>query len=109
MSLSILTATLGACLLALGSLAPIAPAQSCATVLDLETTSAVWSSYPSEFATMSGAAYFVARVDDYRSELWKTDGTTAGTQRVAVLPGRGVGGTVTGMTVADIGAGPRLW
>ena len=43
-----------------------------------------WSSTPKELVNVNGAAYFVAS-HDFGKELWKTDGTSEGTQPVDAI------------------------
>jgi ELWxxDGT repeat protein len=40
------------------------------------------NSYPGQFTRMGSTTYFVARNAEDGNELWKTDGTVAGTQMV---------------------------
>ena len=59
-------------------------------VKDINTTTSVQSSSPSKFVTINGITFFTAMNIDYGYELWKTDGTTAGTEMVMdVSPGTG--------------------
>ncbi len=50
-----------------------------APVLDINTDPNSFSSYPSSFTTVGPTLYFTASTDATGVELWKSDGTTAGT------------------------------
>src|SRR5205814_2056030 len=55
-------------------------------VKDINTTGGTFSSYPGDFAYLGGAGgrtVFFATEPEHGRELWVTDGTEAGTQRVA--------------------------
>jgi ELWxxDGT repeat protein len=92
---------------------------SVALVGDVNTTAA--GSHPSGFVNFNGAAYFFADDGRHGVELWKTDGTSGGTQLVTDLnPGSASAGltfspspVVLGGAMyffADSGAGGlRLW
>ncbi|HJZ50149.1 MAG TPA: ELWxxDGT repeat protein, partial [Roseiflexaceae bacterium] len=76
------------------------------------------SSFPSEFETIGAVTYFAATDSSHGSELWKTDGTAAGTLLVRdINPGfdgstpqnlTKVGGTLY-FTADDGTAGRELW
>jgi len=51
-------------------------------VKDINTIATLNSSSPSKFVTINGITFFVAINVDNGIELWKTDGTTAGTEMV---------------------------
>ncbi|QGJ70240.1 Hypothetical protein PBC10988_19350 [Planctomycetales bacterium 10988] len=54
-------------------------------LIDIDPTG---SSYPIDFTEVNGTAYFTALTPSEGDELWKTDGTTAGTELVAdIVPG----------------------
>ena len=75
------------------------------------------SSYPQRFTTINGTDYFVANDGVHGFELWKTDGTTAGTALVKdIYPGLQSSSphyfvNLNGMLLfsADSGSGRKLW
>lgn len=88
-------------------------------VRDINTLlSSTGSSSPSEYVTISGITYFPAGDTQNGSELWRSDGTTAGTRLVRdINPGQ-ADSTPRSLTVvgallffiADDGiSGPELW
>ncbi|MGL4550305.1 MAG: ELWxxDGT repeat protein, partial [Gemmataceae bacterium] len=67
-------------------------------MFDLNTTPDPIGSDPGGFVNVNGTLFFMAAVSGYGRELWKTDGTAAGTVFVKdVTPGSG-GSTVSKMT-----------
>ncbi len=62
-------------------------------VKDLDTRPAsqeYWGSVPSDLVSVGGTTYFRAQLDSTGFELWKTDGTAAGTVLIKdILPGPG--------------------
>ena len=53
--------------------------------------------------------YFRANTLTHGEEIWRTDGTVAGTTRVTDINPGPSSSSIGLMTVLDIGAGPRLW
>lgn len=47
------------------------------------------------FATIANVGFFLANDDTHGTEIWRTDGTSAGTQRVTDLPGASLDGGAT--------------
>ena len=80
------TTALHTCLLALGSHA--AYGQPVSLVKDINTALTSSSSSPLEFTEVNGIVFFAATDSLHGSELWRTDGTAAGTFRVKdIAPG----------------------
>jgi ELWxxDGT repeat protein len=69
------------------------------TMFDLRP--GVAGSDPNSFVLLNGLAYFVATVDGGRNELWKSDGTAGGTERVIDLTIGTIVGAFGIMLVAD--------
>src|SRR5262245_49473554 len=68
----------------------IAPSVTAGMIADLNVAPA--NSSPSALVEMNGSIYFVATTPEYGTELWKSDGTAAGTVLVAdIVPGTGSG------------------
>lgn len=82
--------------------APVLAQAPAYLVADLNTHPAhAVSSFPGDFAMLGGRAYFAATDAPHGRELWRTDGTTAGTELVADLnPGDG-GSQPTDLTVVE--------
>jgi ELWxxDGT repeat protein len=64
----------------------------------LKNIRSVGSSAPSQFAVMNDVLYFSANSDDTGEELWKTDGTSAGTKLVKNIRGGSSGSYPTYLT-----------
>ncbi len=60
-----------------------------------------YSSFPRNFVDVDGTLYFAVSSPDYSDELWKSDGTQAGTQRVKDIP---AGQPWTMMELAAVGS-----
>src|ERR1051325_7394382 len=97
-----------------------ASAQTPVLVKDINTTNSrdLKSSVPTEFAKAGNTVFFAASTDAYGSELWSTDGTSAGTKLVAdIVPGTsssspGAFRTVNGVllfSARDANHGVELW
>jgi ELWxxDGT repeat protein len=98
---------------------PVA-AQTPYLVKDINTTYSRQraSSSPSEFAAFGGRTFFAATTDAAGTELWSTDGTSAGTAMVAdIIPGAGSSSpsalqAVNGVLLfnaRDVNHGIELW
>lgn len=78
---------------------------------------AAWDSNPTAFTVHAGAGFFGARDDSGRHGLWRTDGTSAGTARVAAVGSLGEGAVSSTVSVGgllffvgnDEVHGPELW
>lgn len=87
-------------------------------VKDIRTGGTTVGSFPSGFVTAGSATYFVARTPDTGTELWKTDGTAAGTRLVKdIAAGAADGypgsltavGTTLFFTANETSTGVELW
>jgi ELWxxDGT repeat protein len=86
-------------------------------VKNIRITPGVSPGNPSEFVTIGSTTYFVQTVPDFGTEIWKTDGTTAGTALIRDICTGSCGSdpaslTAVGNTIffAATGAGGReLW
>ncbi|MBS0416284.1 MAG: hypothetical protein JSR66_01120 [Proteobacteria bacterium] len=75
------------CLLLLG-LGYLGSAQAAQLLRDINTSVEQASSSPHQFALMGDIAFFVAQDDDHGAELWRSDGSEAGTYLLAdIRPG----------------------
>ncbi|HEY6141303.1 MAG TPA: ELWxxDGT repeat protein [Thermoanaerobaculia bacterium] len=109
-----------ALLLLVCSLAVSASAQTPYLVKDINTlrSSDPKSSAPPEFAALGNTIFFAASLDAAGSELWSTDGTSAGTKMVADINPGASGSNPHGFTVVngallffatEAGHGNELW
>ncbi|MEA2415480.1 MAG: hypothetical protein QOI58_2137, partial [Thermoanaerobaculia bacterium] len=107
-------------LLLLGVLSLPLAAQTPYLVKDINTTysNATKSSSPTEFAAFGSRTFFIATTDAAGTELWSTDGTSAGTSIVSdIIPGSGssnpnslhvVNGSLL-FNARDVNHGIELW
>jgi ELWxxDGT repeat protein len=107
-------------LLLLGVLSLPLAAQTPYLVKDINTTfsNSTKSSSPAEFAAFGSRIFFIATTDAAGTELWSTDGTSAGTSMVAdIIPGSGssnpnslhvVNGSLL-FNARDVNHGIELW
>jgi ELWxxDGT repeat protein len=65
--------------LLLGGLLLLGPASAAQLLRDINTQIVERSSNPRQFTTMGSITFFIAEDDDHGAELWRTDGTAAGT------------------------------
>ena len=65
-------------------------------MIQLDTES---DSFPADFFEINGTVFFVAEQEDRGRELWKTDGTVAGTEMV-VLQANQLAETLDGLEVS---------
>ena len=96
--------------------------QSCSLVDDINRVTSNFSSDVSsnrallpgnhriaEFAKLGSYWYFTATTLAHGQELWRTNGTPAGTTRVTDLNRGKADARITQIAVFDLGKGPRLW
>src|SRR6266852_533360 len=65
--------------LLLGGLLLLGAASAAQLLRDINTQIVERSSNPGQFTTMGSITFFIAEDDDHGAELWRTDGTAAGT------------------------------
>ena len=96
--------------------------QSCTLVHDINRVASNFSSNVSNaraplpgyhrvagFAKLGSYWYFTATTLAHGQELWRSDGTVAGTARVTDLNPGNADSRITQISVFDLGSGPRLW